>query len=65
MLWEFNLIASCMGKLAPMGVVFSGDLLPNVMKVKAAVRRAGPPVGTMEQLETLPGFLVLFCSHYV
>lgn len=52
-----------MGKLGPMGVVFSEDLLPNVRKVKAAVCQAGPPVGTMEQLETLPGFLVLFCSH--
>lgn len=64
-LWEFNLIGSCMGKLGPMGVVFSGDLLPNVRKIKAAVRRARPPVGTMEQLETLPRFLVLLCSHYV
>lgn len=52
-----------MGKLDSMGVVFSEDLLPNVRKVKAAVCQAGPPVGTMEQLETLPGFLVLFCSH--
>lgn len=32
-----------MGKLGPVGVVFSGDLLPNVRKIKAAVRRAGPP----------------------